>query len=293
MILSQNYFDVNAFQHTIDAMTHLFTAHFHIRQYELNSYGELPNSTLQRLFQETATLATRNAGYDVRYHAERESIWVVHQMTLEHSRPIRYPDELTIDTWLSDAQKVRTHREYLARNAATGEIVARGRAQWVHLHAKSLRPLRIPQELFDKFQPNGVSALVRVEPRAYPAPQIDLPEFRATRRVYRYEADEVRHVNNAFYVDWLEEALADAIAKHPSTPLRSAQDANRLCVYRHDIEYARSAMPGDEVIISVRLVGVGKTASAWNLEIKRGDELLVRDHITAMWVDQTGKPVKM
>lgn len=267
-------------------MTHLFTAHFHIRQYELNSCGELPNSTLQRLFQETATLATRNAGYDVRYHAERESIWVVHQMTLEHLRPIRYPDELTIDTWLSDAQKVRTHREYLARNAATDEIVARGRAHWVHLHAKSLRPLRIPQELFDKFQPNSISALVRVEPRAYSAPQIDLPEFRATRRVYRYEADEVQHVNNAMYIDWLEEALADAIATRWN-------DARRLCVYRHDIEYARSAVPGDEVEIVVRLVGVGKTASAWKLKIKRGDELLVRDHITALWVDQTGKPLKL
>jgi acyl-CoA thioesterase FadM len=87
------------------------------------------------------------------------------------------------------------------------------------------------------------------------------------------------------YIDWLEEALADAIATRWN-------DARRLCVYRHDIEYARSAVPGDVVMIDVRLIGVGKTASAWNLEIKRGDELLVRDHITALWVDQTGKPVR-
>jgi len=272
-------------------MTHLFTAHFQIRQYELNSHGKLPNSTLQRLFQETATLATRDVGYEVRYHAERESIWIVHQITLEHLRSVRYPDELAITTWLSDTQKVRTHREYLARNVQTNEIVARGRAHWVHLDAKTLRPLRLPAELFEKFAPNGKSALVQIEPRAYPAPQIDLPEFRATRRVYRYEADEVKHVNNAMYIDWVEEALADAIMR-PSTPLRSAQDARRLCVYRHDIEYMRSALPGDEVEIVVRLVGVGKTASAWNLEIKRGDELLVRDHMTALWVNEKGKPVR-
>jgi acyl-CoA thioesterase FadM len=266
-------------------MTHLFTAHFHTRQYELNSHGELPNSTLQRLFQETATLATRDAGFDVRYHQERESIWVVYQMTLEHLHPIRYPDELAIATWLCDAQKVRTHREYLARNAATGETVARGRAHWVHLHAKTLRPLRIPQELFDKFQQNGVSALVHIEPRLYPAPQFDFPVFRATRRVYRYEADEVQHVNNAMYIDWLEEALADAIAMQWN-------DARRLCVYRHDVEYVRSAVPGDDVEIIVRLIGVGKTACAWNLDIKRGDETLVRDRITALWVDRAGTPVK-
>lgn len=278
-------FDAFYFQSRIILMTHIFTSHFHVRQYEINSHGELPNSTLQRLFQETATLATRDVGYDVRYHAERESIWIVHQMTLEHLRPVRYPDELAIATWLCDAQKVRTHREYLARNAATGEIVARGRAHWVHLHAKTLRPLRIPQELFDKFQPNGVRTLVHIEPRAYPPPRFDFPEFRATRRVYCYEADEVQHVNNAMYIDWLEEALAEAIAM-------SSKDARRLCVYRHDIEYVRSAVPGDDVAINARLIGAGKTASAWHLEIKRGDETLVQDRITAFWVNQAGKPVK-
>jgi len=266
-------------------MTHLFTAHFNLRQYEVNSHGELPNSTLQRLFQETATLATRDAGYDVRYHAERESIWVVYQMTLEHSRPIRYPDALAITTWLSDAQKVRTHREYLARNAQTNEIVARGRAYWVHLHAKTLRPLRVPQELFDTFQPNGASALVHIEPRTYPEARFTVPIFRTMRRVYHYEADEVQHVNNAIYIDWLEEALHDAVMAHWN-------DARRLCVYRHDVEYVRSAVPGDEVAIRVRLVGAGKTASVWNLEIQRGDELLVHDHITALWVNETGKPMK-
>ncbi len=279
------YVDAFAFQHTIEMMTHQFTAHFAIRQYELNSHGELPNGTLQRLFQETATLATRDVGYEVRYHAERESIWIVHRITLEHSRPVRYPDELTITTWLSDTQKVRTHREYLARNVQTNEIVARARAHWVHLDAKTLRPLRLPAELFEKFAPNGKSALVQIEPRAYPAPQFDLPEFRVTRRVYRYEADEVKHVNNAMYIDWVEEALNDALAARWN-------DARRLCVYRHDIEYVRSALPGDEVEIVVRLIGAGKTASAWNLEIIRGDELLVRDHITALWINQAGKPVK-
>jgi acyl-CoA thioesterase FadM len=65
-----------------------------------------------------------------------------------------------------------------------------------------------------------------------------------------------------------------------------------LWVYRHDIEYARSAVPGDEMEIIVRLIGAGKSASAWNLEIVRGEESLVQDHITALWVNDAGKPVR-
>jgi acyl-CoA thioesterase FadM len=63
-------------------------------------------------------------------------------------------------------------------------------------------------------------------------------------------------------------------------------------VHRHDIEYLQSALPGDNVNINVKLVGVGKTASTWDLKIKRGNELIVQDRITALWVNQAGKPVR-
>lgn len=280
------------FRNRISVMAHIFTAHFHIRHYEPNSDGNLPNSTLARFFQETVIRDSAKVGYDVTLYSTYNGVWLIHDLTLERARPIHFDDELTITTWVSDYQRVRSHREYVARNTRTNEIVARGRAYWVYLNQATLMPMRITGEIIAQFAPNGVPAVSRAKPRAYPPPPIDIPEFFVTRRVQRYEADGMQHVNNAVYIDWLEEALADAVANHPSTALRSVQDASRLCVYRHDIEYARSAMPGDEVTISVRLVGVGKTASAWKLEIKRDDELLVRDHITALWMNQTGKPVK-
>ncbi len=279
-------------QHDKCQMTRTFTTRLRVRHYELNARNELPNSALFRLFQETAMRATHDAGFGVEWFAERYTVWLVYQMTVEHLCPIHYLDELTVTTWLSDAQKVRTHREYLARNVTTNEIVARGRAYWVHLNGATMLPARIPPELIARFQPNGVRAVLRVEPRAYPAPSVPM-EHRALRRVQRYEADGMQHVNNAVYVDWLEEALADAVAaRHPERSNAESKDARRLCVLRHDIEYARSALPGDQVEIIARLIGVGHCASAWQLEVKRGDESLVRDHITALWMDEAGKPIR-
>lgn len=267
-------------------MTPRYTAHFRIRNYELNAQGELPNSTLQRFFQEAAMQASADAGFGVAWYATHQSVWVIHEMTLEHTRPIHYLDELAITTWVSDFQRVRSHREYLARNAATNEIVARGCAYWAHLNRETLAPMRISPEIVAQFTPNNLRAVPRPKPRAYPTPRFDFPEFRGARRVYRYEADEMKHVNNAIYLDWLEEALNDASAA------LSAQNDRRLCVDRHDIEYARSALPGDAVTISVRLMGAGQTASAWQLEILRGQELLAQDHITALWVNDAGKPAR-
>jgi len=280
-------FDSRAFQDTIKTMTREYIAHLPIRQYELDARGELPNSALQRLFQETATQGSADAGYGVEWYSTHNSVWVIYQMTLEHARPIRYGDELAITTWVSDFQRVRSHREYLARHARTNEIVARGRAYWAHLNRATLMPTRIPVDLFEQFAPNGVSALPRIAPRIYPAPRLGFDEFHTTRRVYRYEADEMQHVNNAIYIDWLEEALADA-----AMMFFPAQNDRRLSVYRHDIEYTRSAVPGDQVEISVRLVGAGQTTSAWDLKIIRRDEILIKDHITALWVNDAGKPIR-
>ena len=266
-------------------MNHTFTARYTVRQYELNSRGELPNSTLQRLFQETATQASADAGYGNEWYATHRNVWVIFEMTLEHLAPIRYLDELSITTWVSDFQRVRSHREYLARNAKSGEIVARGRAYWAFLNRDTLFPARISPDIIAQFSPNGVRAVPHVDPRSYPAPRFELPDFRMTRRVYRYEADEMKHVNNAMYLDWLEEALLEA-AQGLASPSQA------LRIRRHDITYARAAVPGDDVCIGVHLTGAGECAGAWSLEIKRGEELLVRDRITTQWIDASGLPVR-
>jgi acyl-CoA thioester hydrolase len=266
-------------------MIQSFTAHFAVRQYELNSHGEMPNSSLQRLFQETATLASADAGYGVEWYATHRNAWVIFEMTLEHLGPIHYLDELSITTWVSDLQRVRSHREYLARNAKSGESVARGRAFWAFLNRDTLFPARISPDFIERFSPNGIRAVPRITPRAYPAPHFEFPEFRMPRHVHRYEADEMKHVNNAIYLDWLEEALYESTG--------GLSDSSwELYVRRHDITYTRAAMPGDDVVISVYLEGAGQSASAWRLEIKRGEELLVRDRVTALWIDGNGQPAR-
>ncbi len=265
-------------------MTHFFTAYFDTRQYELNARSELPTSALLRWFQEAATLTSCDAGFGMDCFERYKTVWLIRGMTVAHARPIQYPARIAITSWLSAAHKVRVYREYLARDATTGEIVARGRANWVHVHTANFFPTRIPIEAITRFAPNGISALTRFEPRPL-APPGTPREFCATRRAQRYEADAMQHVNNAIYVDWLEETLAEAVADLTG-------GARRLCVHRHDLEYLRSAVPGDALTLSARLVGAGQCASAWQMEVHRGEELLVRDRVTALWRDQNGKPLR-
>lgn len=262
-------------------MTHTFTAHFRIRQYELDAQDTLPNRVLAQLFQETSMRASTDAGYNVDWYALNETVWVIRAMTLEHLRPIRYPDELEITTWLAEMQRVRAFRQYLARHTATGEVVARANVYWAHLDRASLLPARIPQSIVDDLAPNGAYAVPRKQPRSFPAPARAC-EIHSRRHVQHYEADGLQHVNNTIYLDWLEEPLRALVA-----PPR------RLCVRRHDIEYVRGAVPGDELEITTRLTGVGRCATTWAQEITRGDEVVVRNRMVAVCLDDAGRPTRL
>lgn len=263
-------------------MTHTYTAHFRVRHYELDARELVPNRVLAQFFQETAIQASADAGYGTDWYNRHHAVWVIREMTLEHLRPIRHGDELAITTWLSDMQRVRAYRECLARNTSTGEVVARASVYWAYVDLQTMFPARIPQEVIADFSPNGVRAVPRLRPRVYSAPVGNaLPrEIHSTRRVQYYEADAMQHVNNAIYFNWLEEPLAEL-------------SSHWLCVYRHDIEYVRGALPGDTVEIFTRLIGMGQCTSVWAQEITRDGQVIVRNHMTAVTIDErTGVPLR-
>ncbi len=88
----------------------------------------------------------------------------------------------------------------------------------------------------------------------------------------------------------------DAIERRLPQPLRDFGEGSYKRVddrpFGGRIALELSAVPGDDVEMVVRLVGTGKTASTWNLEIMRSGESLVKDHITALWVNDAGEPVR-
>lgn len=261
-------------------MVHTHTAHFRVRHSELYADEEMPNRALAHLFQETAMDASAAAGYGLAWYTEHQTVWVLRGMTLEHLRPIHYQDELDITTWLYDMQRVRARREYLARNAHTGEVVARASGYWAYINRATLMPTRIPADVLTEFEPSGLRAVPHPQPRTYPPPSTPR-EIRTARRVRHSETDAMGHVNNGIYLDWFEEPLREI------TP-----QAQHLCVRRHDVEYIRGALAGDDVELVTRLAGVGWYATAWEQEITRGPDVIARDHITALWIDAPGRPVR-
>jgi len=83
------------------------------------------------------------------------------------------------------------------------------------------------------------------------------------------------HVNNANYLNWLDQARRDAWVEMGLAPV----DLNTLPV-RYAIEYWMPAVEGDEVEVQSRIVSIGETQFTWEHQVLRVGQRLVSAQAT-------------
>src|SRR5258706_9432177 len=221
---------------------------FHFRavawQADIDAFGELRTATLLRLLQETATRASTDAGFDPAYYARAGTLWLIRRTTLARLDPVRYGDEFEATTWIADFRRVRSRRDYVVH--AGERRVAEASTDWVFVDRATLRPRRIPPEMQAAFGDDGTPSLARSPfPETVPPPSA----ARSSRRVELHDLDALQHVNNATYVQYLEQAAldADAAAQWPLAMQLAA--GGRFRAVAHDVEYLDGALLGDALVL--------------------------------------------
>jgi acyl-CoA thioester hydrolase len=225
-------------------MSRIFRWHAPVWQADIGAFGDLHTSTLVRFLQETATRASTDAGFDPKYYEQIGGMWLVRRTTLTLLGPIRYGDEMESTTWVADFRRVRSRRDYDVRTSAG--LVARAETDWVFVDRVHGRPRRVPSEMESVFMPDGAITLARVPLRIAAAPAA---ATRHERRVDVHELDALRHVNNASYVDYIEQAALDAAAAAGWDLARQIEHGGHLRPTAHDLEYLEAAVYGELLTI--------------------------------------------
>jgi acyl-CoA thioesterase FadM len=232
-----------------------FTAEYRVRFDEAGPDGRIRTSGLLRFAQDVAWQHSDARGFDRAWYAARGLAWVVRGVELEVLRPIGVGLSLTVST------AVVAHRRIWARRLAEvrlpdGVLAARVVTDWVILDTRG-RPVRIPIEIDAGFpNPPSDGDILKVEPAR------GAFEVSRSLRVRPQELDPMGHVNNATYLDWLEEAL---LARDGATSwLEEIPRTARL-------EYLASAAPGDALQVATS-VDWGR----WRADIRRGQDTLLR-----------------
>ncbi|HTK44005.1 MAG TPA: acyl-ACP thioesterase domain-containing protein [Patescibacteria group bacterium] len=226
-----------------------YLAGYRVRFDEAGANGLLRTSALLRYAQDVAWRHSEQLGFDRAWYQARGLGWVVRGCELEVRAAIPIGHTLRVSTAVVGHRRIWARRLGECR-LADGRVAATVTTDWVLLDARN-RVVRIPADFGFAFtNPEVRSEIVRV---AAPA---GAPAVVRRLRVRPSDLDPLDHVNNAVYVDWLEEALeeagwGEAITEQPRS-------------YR--LEYLASAARGDEVEVAVHGPG-----TAWSAVIRRAD----------------------
>jgi acyl-ACP thioesterase len=238
----------------VDGIENGYLTGYRVRFDEAGPDGLVRASTLLRYAQDVAWRHSENLGFDRGWYQARGLGWVVRGLDLALRAPIPMGHTLRVSTAVVGHRRIWARRLGECR-LADGRLAATVTTDWVLLDSRN-RVVRIPEDFGVAFtNPEVRSEIIRV------ASPEDEPERVLTLRVRTSELDPLDHVNNAVYVDWLDEALlAAGWAAATATPRRLR------------IEYLASAARGDGV--AVELYG---EPVRWSAVIRRSDGLeLVR-----------------
>ncbi|MEA2549724.1 MAG: hypothetical protein QOE42_2322 [Chloroflexota bacterium] len=227
-----------------------YVAGYRVRFDEAGADGRVRTSALLRYAQDVAWRHSEDLGFDRRWYMERGRWWVVRALELEVLGPISMGRTLRLSTAVIGHRRIWARRLGECR-LADGSLVARVTTDWVILDARG-RLVRIPEDFGLSFSnPELSGEILRVEQEDPPT-----PPTRLEIRVRPQDLDPMAHVNNAAYLDWIEEVLLAA----------GRTDAVNALPRRLRLEYRASAGPGDTVAATA-----WDGPTGWNVRISRTD----------------------
>jgi acyl-ACP thioesterase len=216
---------------------------YRVRFDEAGPDGNLRSSGLLRFAQDLAWIHSESAGFGREWYAEQQLTWLVRAIKLDVHAETAYGRELVVSTEVTGFRRFWARRRSEFHRPDDERLMAVALTDWVLLNARGT-PTRVPQPIAQMFPVTGEGfAPLRIDG---PAPA---GEARGRRfAVRRSELDPMAHVNNAAYLDYLDEEYLGPERGRDTLPLPR----------RYRGEFLASAEPGGE------LTGIGwSTGQAW------------------------------
>ncbi len=237
---------------------------YRLRFDECNPDGIARSSAILRYAQDIAWLHSEHLGFGREWYAERGLAWVVRAAELVVLAPVPLGTTLTLATSVIGQRKVWARRRTDGR-LADGTPALWGHTDWVMTDRRGA-PSRVPPEFMTAFD---------VPPGSFDPGRVPLPPTPDDAVLHRaivrpQDLDPMGHVNNAAYLDYLEEAL---FAAGPAGMALTAVVPRRI-----RLEYLSPAAPGASLTGAVWALPAGLDRDlgagwAWRLVDVDGREL--------------------
>jgi acyl-CoA thioesterase FadM len=178
---------------------------YRVRFDEAGADGHLRASGFLRWAQDLTWRHSESSGFDRAWYSARRLTWLIRAVQLDIVEQVAYGSDVRVSTEVVGFRRVWARRRSQFERPDTGRTCALALIDWVLLNERG-RPVRVPAEIESRFPaPSTVYTPLRVELRPPPA---DAAQRRFAPRAS--EVDPMGHVNNAAYLDYVDEQLTIA-----------------------------------------------------------------------------------
>jgi acyl-ACP thioesterase len=214
---------------------------------DVDPSGRITLFSLFDYFQKASIKHAEMLGVGREYLKARVQVWVLSRMSVIIERRPALDEKCVLNTWPRSFEKLFAIRDYDIKDTH-GNILVRGRSGWLLLDIEKRRPLR-PRESGVELPLNEGLDSLDFAPPGLNSPQ--QAEKAGERKTVYSDIDFNAHVNNARYIQWLQDFL-------PAGTLENA-DSIRL-----DINYLNELKQGDIVSFYSAQIHLDKTeAKIW------------------------------
>ncbi len=183
---------------------------FTTRYYETDAFGNATPAAMLTMLEDTAADHCEAIGYGL-FELSRDNIgWLLLAGTMEIDRYPRYGERIFVRTWLSGYTAMRGFRENLILDGDRNPI-GRANSLWVLYDIERRRPVKIPQDIRDRWGSAAAKSCERNLESPIPEPPRDSAERRFL--VNGFDTDANRHANNIRYLQWALDALDPELIK--------------------------------------------------------------------------------
>jgi acyl-CoA thioesterase FadM len=232
------------------------TVRYTIRGIELDASRSVPPGWLGRIFEDTRWRVFAMEGYALRGVMTGG---VARAGTYEYVEPLAFGEDVDITTWIARVGQTSFDFAHRAVRVSDGAVAARARMTVVNLGPEG--PAAVDPIVHSYVVEDQVPAV-----RPFPEGKRDAPWSREWI-VRPSDQDSFQHVNQARYVDFIDDTRWFAAEAGAPAGLRGRLDALT-------VEYVREAHAGDRVRMETWRTGGG--ARAYELTRQPDGEVLMR-----------------
>ena len=128
-----------------------YTAHYPVRQYELDVLGHVNNAVYLNWVEQVAVDHVEALGFGRAWAAARGGAWVVREHRITYHRPVEYGDVVLVTTLPQQIGGVRGVRRTEIHREADGRLTTEVESQWIWIRTSDGRPTRVPADLLELF----------------------------------------------------------------------------------------------------------------------------------------------